>query len=79
MRQTLLSFWLLAALLAHAGAHVAILVSLFRRGPRYRAAVAFVLPPLAPYYAVAVGFRKLSALWLASLLAYAFGVALANL
>ncbi len=76
---TLLSYVLLAALLAHAGAHVALLVTLARRKPRYRAVVALVLPPLAPYYGWMAGAGRLSLLWLAGLGVYAAGVALANL
>ena len=75
----LLSYVLLVALVAHAGAHVALLVTLARKKPRYRAVVAFVLPPLAPYYGWLGGASRLSLVWLAGLGVYAAGVALANL
>ncbi len=75
----LLSYVLLVALVAHAGAHVALLIALARRRPRYRALVAFVLPPLAPYYGWMAGDRRLSLVWLGGLGVYAAGVALANL
>ena len=76
---TLFSYVLLLALAAHAGAHVALLVTLARKKPRYRALVAFVLPPLAPYYGWMAGRGRLSLVWLAGLGVYAAGVALANL
>ena len=75
----LLSYVLLVALVAHAGAHVALLVTLARKKPRYRAVVAFVLPPLAPYYGWLGGASRLALVWLAGLGVYAAGVALANL
>ena len=74
-----LSWVLAAALLAHAGAHVALLVVLARGRPRYRALVALVLPPLAPYYGLLVGQSRLAFVWLGALGVYAAGVALANL
>ena len=74
----LLPYWLLVALAAHVAAHVALLVQLARKGPRYRALVAFVLPPLAPYYGWLSGAGRLSLVWLVALGAYAVGVALAN-
>ena len=76
---TLLSYLLLVALVVHAGAHVALLVSLARRRPRYQALVAFALPPLAPYYGWRAGFGKLALVWLVALGAYAIGVGAANL
>jgi hypothetical protein len=75
----LLPYWLLVALVVHAGAHVALLVRLARKGPRYRALVAFFLPPLAPYYGWLAGAGRLALVWLVALGAYALGVALANL
>jgi hypothetical protein len=78
VRDTLLSYWLLAGLLVHAGSHVALLVSLFRTPPVYMAVMAVVLPPLAPYYGWRRGLRTRTFLWLGGLLAYAFGVVVAH-
>jgi hypothetical protein len=65
-----------ALLLAFAGAvtvHVAILAGLVGRKPRWRAALALVLPPLAPYWAWGP-MRRRAIAWLA--LTVAYGVAL---
>jgi hypothetical protein len=74
-----LSYWLLAGVLLHAGAHVALVVGLLRATPLHMGLVAIVLPPLAPYYGWRLGMRKRTYLWLVGLGAYAAGVALANL
>jgi hypothetical protein len=78
VRETLLSYWLLAGLLVHAGSHLAVVVALFRSTPIYMGFVALVLPPLAPYYAWRHGWRRRTFLWLGGLLAYALGVVAAN-
>jgi drug/metabolite transporter (DMT)-like permease len=78
VREALLSYWLLAGLLVHAGSHVALLVGLFRSPPTYMAFVALVLPPLAPYYGWRRGWRRRALMWLGGLLAYAVGVVFAN-
>jgi hypothetical protein len=78
VRESLLSYWLLAALLVHAGSHVALLVGLLRSPPIHRGFVALLLPPLAPYYGWRRGWRKRTFMWLGGLLAYAVGVVLAN-
>jgi hypothetical protein len=44
-------------------AHVAIVFGLAFREPRWRAAVAFVVPPLAPYWAFREHLRVRSILW----------------
>lgn len=75
---SILSWALAAALALHAGAHVALLIALARAHPRYRAAMALLMPPLAPYYGYMAGRRRLTAAWLVGLVAYAAGVALAN-
>lgn len=50
--------------------HVATSWSLGARGPWWRGAIAFVVPPLAPYWAIRGHLRRLSALWMGSLVAY---------
>jgi hypothetical protein len=79
LTQTLLSYWLLLALVLYAGSHLAILVGLFRVPPKYMGFVALVLPPLAPYYAWRRGLRRRTLVWLGALLAYAAAVIVANL
>jgi hypothetical protein len=67
--------WLVAVvLLVFLGAHVSLLGSLVVRRPRYRAAVALVLPPLAPYWAWRAGLRRRVYTWATALLLYAVGV-----
>lgn len=51
-------------------AHAAILVSLALRSPRWRAALAFIVPPLAPYWGFEEKMRVRSSLWIAGLVLY---------
>jgi hypothetical protein len=51
-------------------AHVALAVGLALQPPRWRALVALVVAPLAPYWGYLSGKRVWSLLWLVSLLAY---------
>jgi hypothetical protein len=53
-----LAFGLLAT------AHVALSALLLARKPRWRALLAFLFPPLAPYWGWAAGIKVWSALWL---------------
>ncbi len=50
-------------------AHVALVVGLAGRAPRWRALVALAVPPLAPYWGWS-SFRRRSVLWVASAVAY---------
>jgi hypothetical protein len=52
-------------------AHVWIVIGLLRRRPRWRAPLALVLAPLAPYWAIRERMRLRGATWLAAALAYA--------
>jgi hypothetical protein len=63
------------ALAVFVGAHLTLLVSLVRRRPRYRALVALVVPPLAPYWAWRGELRTRVYVWLAAVAVYAAGVA----
>jgi hypothetical protein len=76
--RAVLSLFLLAVLLATAGAHAALLVGLFKSPLRYRAIVAFFLPPLAPYYGWMQGMRRRTLVWVVAVVAYAVGVGIAN-
>jgi uncharacterized membrane protein YphA (DoxX/SURF4 family) len=55
-------------------AHVALVFGLAARPPRWRALVALVVPPLAPYWGWQERHRVASTTWMAALVAY--GVAL---
>jgi hypothetical protein len=66
--------WLTAGLVlafaSFATAHVALVLALAARPPRWRAAAAAVVPPLAPYWGVREKMALRTGLWLASALAY---------
>ena len=51
-------------------AHVAIAIGLLGREPRWRAPVAFAVPPLAPYWAWREHMRVRAGLWTAGLVLY---------
>lgn len=51
-------------------AHVATSWTIGARGPWWRGALAFVVPPLAPYWAIRDHLQRLAALWVGSLVAY---------
>jgi hypothetical protein len=51
-------------------AHVSLVFVLAARPPRFRAALAFIVPPLAPFFGFREGFRALSSVWVVSLVAY---------
>jgi hypothetical protein len=74
--------WILVLSLASAfavtvTAHVAIVASLARRTPRWRAPLALLIPVLAPIWAFAEGMRVRATLWCAGLLVYAAALAVA--
>lgn len=50
--------------------HVAIVLGLVVRDPRWRAIVALVVPPLAPYWALQSGMRKRGIVWIGSVVVY---------
>jgi hypothetical protein len=51
-------------------AHVTLALGLARRRPRWRAPVALLVPPLAPWWGWAGGMRARTIAWLAALLVY---------
>jgi hypothetical protein len=60
----------LVAFAALVTAHVSIAVGLATRPPRWRALVAFVVAPLAPYYGFRARMPIRSAAWIGTLLVY---------
>ena len=58
-------------------AHVALLFVLGARRPRWRAAVAFIVPPLAPYWGWQERARAASATWVFGLVFYAVALLMA--
>jgi hypothetical protein len=59
-------------------AHVTLALGLARRRPRWRAPVAFVVPPLAPYWGWAGGMRVRATIWFVAVVVYAIALALAG-
>jgi hypothetical protein len=68
-RDELVAGALLLAFALVVTAHVTLVVGLAARRPRWRALVALVVPPLAPWWGWSV-LRRRSVLWLASAAAY---------
>lgn len=58
--------------------HLAITFGLARRQPRWRALVAFAVPPFAPYWAWREQMRARAGLWAASLAVYVVALVLAS-
>lgn len=56
--------------------HVAITFGLARRDPRWRAIVAFAVPPLAPYWAWREHMRTRAGLWVFGVLVYVVALVL---
>jgi hypothetical protein len=70
--------WCLAATLAaFVAAHGILVVGLARRRAWGRAAIALVVPPLAPWWGYRAGMRGPSIAWCAALALYSIGVAAA--
>ncbi len=70
MRDTLLFSGLVIAFAALCTAHLAIVWSLAQHHPRWRAPVAFVVPPLAPYWALRTGMVIRGGIWIGSVILY---------
>jgi hypothetical protein len=72
-----LGFVLFGAFVALVAAHVAIAVGLARKGAWARAALALLVPPLAPWWGWSEGMRRRTIAWGTALSVYAITVALA--
>lgn len=70
-RDEIVSLGLVAAFALLVTAHLMLLAGLAARPPRWRAVVALVAPPLAPWWGRQAGMRRRTAAWLAGALAYA--------
>jgi hypothetical protein len=69
----------LVLLAAHVAAHVALVVGLAQRQPRWRAAAGLALSPLAAYWGYREGMRVRAWMWVGTVGAYALTVAAAGL
>jgi hypothetical protein len=70
--------WCIAsALTVFVAAHVALVAGLMRRRTWVSAAVALLVPPLAPWWGYREGLRVATIVWCAALALYAVGVAVA--
>jgi ABC-type uncharacterized transport system permease subunit len=50
--------------------HAALVLRLLLREPRWRGLVALVLPPLAPYWGLEAGMKRMATLWIVALSIY---------
>ena len=74
-----MSWVLLLAAIAHFGAHFAIVGGLAMREPRWHAAVALFVPPLAVWWSRRAHMHVRWRLWLASLAVYVIALGIAKL
>jgi hypothetical protein len=70
MRDALLFGGLLLSFAALCTVHVAIVWTLGKKHPRWHALVAFVVPPLAPYWALRSGMVVRGGIWIGSVILY---------
>jgi hypothetical protein len=68
---------LVAAFATLVTVHVTLALGLGRRSPRWRGAVALVVPPLAPWWGWRAGMRARAAIWLVAAPLYAVSLWLA--
>ena len=54
--------------------HVALSAAVAQATPRWRGVLAFVVPPLAPYWGWQANRRRLAALWIALFASYAIAL-----
>jgi len=77
MRDIIVIGGLVLAFATLISAHVAIAYGLLKQSPRWRAALAFLVPPLAPYWALRLGMMVRGTVWVAAVIAYATFLGLA--
>jgi hypothetical protein len=70
MKDAVLVAGLVVAFATLCTVHVAIVWSLLKQHPRWRALVAFVVPPLAPYWALRSGMVVRGGIWIGSIILY---------
>jgi hypothetical protein len=70
MRDAFLFIGLIGAFAALCTVHVAIVWSLVKVHPRWRALVAFFVPPFAPYFALRSGMVVRGGIWIGSVILY---------
>ena len=70
-RDEIVSLGLVGAFALLFTAHVTLVVGLAARPPRWRALVALIAAPLAPWWGLRLGLRGRAAAWLVGALAYA--------
>jgi hypothetical protein len=70
MRDTIVIGGLVLAFATLVTTHVAITYGLAKQSPRWRAALAFFVPPLAPYWALRLGMMVRGTVWVAAVIAY---------
>ncbi|MBX3263472.1 MAG: hypothetical protein KIS78_31140 [Labilithrix sp.] len=78
MKDTVVVALLVVAFALVITTHVALALGLAKRQPRWRGAVALVVPPLAPYWGWQEHMRKRVALWAGGLLLYVIMLVLAS-
>jgi hypothetical protein len=72
VKDTIVLAVLLLAFASFVTVHVAIAVRLLlRKEDRWRGALAWIVPPLAPLWAVQRGWRRSAVIWLSSVVVYA--------
>ncbi len=71
MRDEIVVAALVVAFAALVTAHVTLVVGLLLRRPRWRAPVALVVAPLAPYWGYGQGMRRRAVTWIAAAVIYA--------
>ncbi len=79
MRDVLIVGGLVVAFATLVTVHVAIVFGLAKQQPRWRAALAFVVPPLAPYWALRNGMMVRGGIWIGSVILYSALLGLAAL
>jgi hypothetical protein len=79
MRDVIVLVGLLMGFASLVTVHVAIVFGLAFREPKWRALVALVVPPIAPYWALRGGMRVRAGIWMGSVLLYGLALAYGTL